>query len=218
MSLIAKRKLADEVAEAIQSKIASGEYAIGEKLPIESELMKLFGVGRSSIREAIKILSIQGLLDVQQGVGTFVATNQVHESLHKQMSKAEMADIIEVRSLLEVKIAEKAAISRTTKQLTVIQKFLNERKKCADKGDIEQCINADINFHTAIAEACGNQLLMEIYKTSSIEVKKLFNKKHVDTTAFINSHQLHEELYKSIQEQNAKNAGMIVKKIISRDY
>ena len=75
MALINKKTLAGEVAERLSTQIASGDYNVGDKLPIEPELMKTFGVGRSSVREAVKILSMQGLLHVQQGVGTFVATS-----------------------------------------------------------------------------------------------------------------------------------------------
>ncbi|WP_435524895.1 FadR/GntR family transcriptional regulator [Chryseobacterium indoltheticum] len=78
---IQRKTLAQEVAERLIEGISNDEYAIGEKLPIEPELMKIYGVGRSSIREAIKILSIQGILNVQQGVGTFVISKNAHESL-----------------------------------------------------------------------------------------------------------------------------------------
>ena len=70
---IRKKSLAEEVAELIKRQIDEGKLKENEKLPVESELAKLFGVGRSSIREAVRILSSMGLLNVQQGRGTFVA-------------------------------------------------------------------------------------------------------------------------------------------------
>ena len=103
---IQRKTLAQEVAERLIEGISNDEYAIGEKLPIESELMKIYGVGRSSIREAIKILSIQGILNVQQGVGTFVVSKNAHESLESQMNKAQIEEVQEVRSLLDSKIAK----------------------------------------------------------------------------------------------------------------
>ena len=68
-TIIQKKSLADEVAAKLQEQISLGHYKANDKLPIEPELMKNFGVGRSTIREAIKILANSGLLRVQQGVG-----------------------------------------------------------------------------------------------------------------------------------------------------
>ena len=66
-----KKSLAEEVSSLIREQINDGKLTKGEKLPTEPELMKLFGVGRSTIREAIKMLVNMGYLSVQQGRGTF---------------------------------------------------------------------------------------------------------------------------------------------------
>ena len=68
-TIIQRRSLADEEAEQVQKQIIDGELKEGDKLPIEAELMKEFGVGRSSIREAVKKLENMGYLKVQQGKG-----------------------------------------------------------------------------------------------------------------------------------------------------
>ena len=109
-TVIQKRSLADEVAAGLQQQISAGVYKVGDKLPTEPNLMKAFGVGRSSIREAIKILVNSGLLSVQQGVGTFVE-NQIadREPLGTRLKRADYGELDEVRKLLEIKIAQKAA-------------------------------------------------------------------------------------------------------------
>ncbi len=216
MSLINKKTLAEEVADRLIEQIFLGNYKIGDKLPIESELMKIFGVGRSSIREAIKILSIQGLLAVQQGVGTFVASDKIQESLNDQMGRAEIADVIEVRSLLEVKIAEKAALNRTATQLKTSKQWLSLRKKFAAENDVQNCIHADVNFHISIAEACGNPILTEIYKTASIQVTKSFVSSNLNTDSFKESHSLHEYLLQWIELQIPEKAASAANSIISR--
>lgn len=71
--IIQKKSLADMVAEQLRQQIAEGVYTIGDKLPTEPELMKTFKVGRSSIREAVKLLVNMGVVQVRQGAGTFVA-------------------------------------------------------------------------------------------------------------------------------------------------
>ena len=71
---IRKKSLAEELAARLQEQIAAGTFGIGEKLPPEPELMRIFGVGRSTVREAVRILSDMGLLRVRQGAGTFVVS------------------------------------------------------------------------------------------------------------------------------------------------
>src|ERR1700761_8723653 len=109
---INRKTLAEEVAAKLQEQILLGYYKANEKLPIEPELMKSFGVGRSSIREAIKLLANSGLLRVQQGVGTFVEPiTSNREPMDLRLKRANVKDLDEVRQLLEMKIAEKAAIN-----------------------------------------------------------------------------------------------------------
>lgn len=215
---IQRKTLAQEVADRLIEGIVSNEYAVGQKLPTEPELMKIYGVGRSSIREAIKILSIKGVLDVQQGVGTFVISNTIHESLESQMDKAQIEDVQEVRSLLDAKIAAKAALHRDEEQLEKIKFYLNQRNALAEEKKALECYQADINFHIAIAEACGNSLLKEIYKITSSHILRSFEIRHNDTSSFIISQAIHERLYLAIETQNAEEAAFIAQQIVDRIY
>ncbi|WP_415325294.1 FadR/GntR family transcriptional regulator [Chryseobacterium sp. MMS23-Vi53] len=215
---IQRKTLAQEVAERLAEGIVNNEFAVGEKLPTEPELMKLFGVGRSSIREAIKILSIKGVLDVQQGVGTFVVSNTIQESLESQMDKAQIEDVQEVRSLLDAKIAAKAAINRSEEQLKNIKMYLDQRNKFAEENKDLECYQADINFHIAIAEACGNTLLKEIFKIASSHILRSFESRHNDTESFIISQDIHNRLYLAIENKNAKEAAFIAQQIVDRVY
>ena len=78
-----KKSLAEEVSSLIREQINDGKLTKGEKLPTEPELMKLFGVSRSTVREAIKMLVNMGYLSVQQGRGTFVeSVTETNEPFH----------------------------------------------------------------------------------------------------------------------------------------
>ncbi|AYN00460.1 FadR/GntR family transcriptional regulator [Chryseobacterium sp. 3008163] len=216
---IQRKTLAQEVADRLIEGISSDEYAIGEKLPIESELMKIYGVGRSSIREAIKILSIKGILNVQQGVGTFVVAKNAQESLESQMNKAEIQDVQEVRSLLDSKIAAKAAMNRSEEDLKTIKKYLDLRSQFAEENLATECYQADINFHLAIAEACGNKLLREIYKVATKHILSSFEiRHHNNTDSFKISQKIHSELYQSIENRDAEKASIIAQKIVDQIY
>lgn len=212
--ILKKRSLADEVAASLQEQISLGKYKVNEKLPIEPELMKSFGVGRSTIREAIKILANSGLLRVQQGVGTFVelATGS-KEPMEQRLKRANVQDLDEVRQLLEMKIAEKAAINRTDADIMAIREHLNNRKKTATAGLIEACIEADVNFHVAIAEASKNEILADLYKSIAIHLKNWFLHTNADTRVFEETYTLHEQLLKSIIVGDAKKAWTLAAKI-----
>jgi len=215
MTIIQKRSLAEEVAEQLRKAIADGKYKTGEQLPIEPELMKQFGVGRSSVREAIRILANSGLLRVQQGVGTFIeAPAGINEPFHQRLKRAEAHDLDEVRQLLEMKIAEKAAANRTEKDLEKIKAKLDKRTAMAHGGSMEDCIEADIEFHMSIAEAAGNPILTDLYQSFSIQLKSWFLKIYPDVTIFQDT--LHTELYESIKNRDEKKAWDCITQIIQR--
>lgn len=215
MSIIVKKKsLADEVASRLQEQISLGKYRVNEKLPIEPELMKRFGVGRSTIREAIKILANSGLLRVQQGVGTFVESLAAsREPMDQRLKRANVQDLDEVRQLLEMKIAEKAALNRTDSDIIAIRHHLANRKRAASEGKIEECIAADVQFHIAIAEASKNEILADLYKSTSIHLKNWFFHIYPETRVFEETYILHEQLLKSIIAGDAKKAWSFAAKI-----
>jgi DNA-binding FadR family transcriptional regulator len=217
--LIVKRSLADEVASKLKEQIILGQYKVNEKLPIEPELMKKFGVGRSTIREAIKSLANSGMLRVQQGIGTFVEqTITNREPMEQRLKRANVKDLDEVRQLLEMKIAEKAAINRTEKDIIAIKNYLMARKQAGIDGLIEDCIEADICFHVAIAEASKNEILADLYKSTSVHLKNWFLLIYTDTQIFNESFELHQQLYKAIVAGDPKKAWQIAAKIIGHVY
>lgn len=214
-TLIHKKSLAEEVASKLQEQIALGHYKINEQLPIEAELMKSFGVGRSSIREAMKILANSGLLRIQQGVGTFVQeVTAIREPMDQRLKRASLQDLDEVRQLLELKIAEKAAMNRTEDDIIVMKKHLNDRMTAADRGLLEECVEADIQFHIAIAEASKNEILADLYKSVSKHLKKEFLNLYPDTKIFQDTYAIHELLLNNIIDQDPKKTWNTVAKIV----
>lgn len=199
---IQKKSLAHEVADRIKKAIVSGRYGVDEKLPTEPELMKQFGVCRSTIREAVRMLANSGLLTVQQGIGTFVADSiDDRESLAERLNRAASEDIDEIRQLLEVQIAKKAAINRTQVQLDQMEFFLNARIQASIDGKIEECVQADINFHVTIAKASGNEILADMYAAFSSHLKDWFLNRYSDTDPFLRSNDSHVALFSSLKNK-----------------
>ena len=214
-NLIQKKSLADVVASRLCEQISLGQYKVNEQLPIEPELMKSFGVGRSTIREAIKILANSGLLRVHQGVGTFVDQLTANkEPMDLRLKRANVKDLDEVRQLLEMKIAEKAALNRTESDILAIRTHLENRKRAAKEGLMNECIEADVQFHVSIAEASKNEILADLYKTASIHLKNWFLQIYPDTRVFEETYALHEQLLKSIIAGDPKKSWNIAAKIL----
>jgi DNA-binding FadR family transcriptional regulator len=215
--IIEKKSLADEVADRLHKQIISKEYKVGDKLPTEPQLMKTYGVGRSTIREAIKIISNLGFLNVQQGVGTFVKSKTANEPISQRLKRADIHELDEVRQILEMKIAEKAASKRTKDDIAKINKCLLEREMAGKNGLLEECIEADINFHIAIAEASHNTILSDLYKMVAIHLKEGFTHIYRDTSCFVKSQPSHEQLLRYIVAQDKKKAFNTALKITIQD-
>lgn len=209
-SIIQKKSLAEEVAEQLQKEITEGKLKEGDKLPIEPELMKIFGVGRSTIREAIKMLLNRGYLSVQQGRGTFVESQMpTSEPFEQRLKRADIRDLYDVRKILEAAIAERAALRRTEQDLKDIQRYAMERKTSAKDGLLKECIEADIHFHVAVAKATHNEILFELYRSASVHLQKGYSHIYDDTKHFLDSQPLHEKLVKHITDRNASKASSI---------
>jgi len=214
MHPIKRKSLADEVADRLRHSIEKGIYPLNSKLPAEPELMQQFEVGRSTIREAVKFLTQQGFVAVHQGLGTFVVSRTGHNDLDAKIEQANFAEVFEVRQLLEIKIVEKAALNRKSAHIEKMRRKLRERKQFADSGIKSACIEADIAFHTLLAESSGNNILFELYRTLSEHVTKFFEQIYTDTTSFTDSQKIHEDLLTAVEQQNAPEALKLLKKII----
>jgi DNA-binding FadR family transcriptional regulator len=204
---IPRHSLADAVVGRLQQQLSLGVYKPGDKLPSEPELMAEFGVGRSTIREAVRILANTGHVTVRQGSGTMVeAQRGIAEPLPQRLRRSNAADLDEVRQLLEIKIAEKAALFRTRKDITKMKGLLELRNAAALSNDIEAAIHSDIQFHISIAVASRNDILADLYRTVAEQMTRHFHQTHLTTKSFIESQQLHEQLLQAIIHQDAKKA------------
>ena len=182
-----KHSLADTLAQRLQRRIAAGKFRTGERLPTESELMRMFGVGRSTVREAVRMLSDRGFLNVRQGAGTFVAAPAASDALVEQrLRRADIRELDEVRKILESLLAQRGA--------------------AAEAGDLERCIAADIAFHAAIAEATHNEILSELYRTTTGHLQKGFRHIYRDTACFRASQPTHARLARNIADTNVQQA------------
>ncbi|MBB6270146.1 DNA-binding FadR family transcriptional regulator [Pedobacter cryoconitis] len=212
-------KLYEKVIGLIKEDISQGKYKAGEKIPSEPELMKLYDVGRSSIREAIKTLAISGILKVQQGSGTFVNQSFQEVSIEQRLRRADFDDVNAVRGLLEKEIVKLATQNRTEEQLGEMERCLENRKLAIQDEDALLCADADIAFHTAIALACSNPVLSDLYYSFTLIMRNFFQAREKQgISRFAMNHHLHEQLFKAIKSKKTNQSQSVLQKILDNNY
>jgi len=156
--------LVAETIDALQREVTSGNWAVGARIPTETELVEQLGVGRGTVREAVRALTYSGMLEVRRGYGTFVRSDtEMGDALQRRLLHSDHHEVFEVRRALEVEGAILAAQRRTDDDLTVIEDALRRRTAAARKVDIEEFIAADIAFHQAVVGASHNRVLTQLY-------------------------------------------------------
>jgi DNA-binding FadR family transcriptional regulator len=154
------------LADALRARILTGELKPGARLPIEPDLSALYGVSRSTVREALRVLASQNLIATTRGVsgGSFIAypnpeqiAGYLEASLRllSQSGNLTIGQLAEARQMLEVPAAGLAARRRSDEQLQNLKLALFERGQVS----LEQAIAASKSFHTALVRATGSPLV-----------------------------------------------------------
>jgi len=215
----ASEKLSDQVTNKIRRDISQGIYKVGEKIPAEPELMKLYSVGRSTIREAIKTLAMTGILRVQQGSGTFINAGVQHETIDQRLRRADFDQVNAVRKLLEAEIIRLATKNHTEKDLEEMKECLEKRRLAILTDGLQACVDADIVFHVAIARASSNDVLADLYQSFTSVIREYFAKREtLGVSHFAMSHHLHVQLLQAIKSKKEKQAQLAIDKIIENNY
>ena len=160
-----QKRLPELAAEQIKNLIAEGSLSVGEKLPNEFEMAEQLQVGRGTIREAIKILISQNIVEVRRGCGTFVCerTGIIDDPLGLWMiedKKKLSLDLCEVRMMLEPQIARNAAANATDTDIKALKELANAVEENIKKG--ESHVENDIRFHELIARLSNNEVITKL--------------------------------------------------------
>jgi len=160
---VARTTRTGDICRKMVTHLIRGDWGPGEQIPPERELCLRLGVGRASLREALKALEIIGMIETRLGDGTYVCERS--EFLSRPLlwaiassSEAESQELVEARALIEVELAGLAAQRATAADLEEIGVHLDEWDEAKD--DLEKLRRSDIAFHVAIARASHNSILM----------------------------------------------------------
>jgi GntR family transcriptional repressor for pyruvate dehydrogenase complex len=144
-------------------QLIRGTWSEGERIPAERELCQKLGVGRASLREALKALEIMGMIETRLGDGTYVCKRSDFFSRPllwaiASSSEADARELIEARMLIEVELAGLAAEHATAENLKELVGHLDRMEKT--RKSFGEFVQADVNFHLAIGRAAANSILM----------------------------------------------------------
>jgi GntR family transcriptional repressor for pyruvate dehydrogenase complex len=164
--VIQAARLYEQIVQQIEESIRKGELSEGSQLPAERDLAGQFGVSRTAVREAIKALQEKGLVDAFPGRGTFVTngtSNPMRRSLDRIIKSGEpdgLAYLVEVREILEPEIAALAAIRADDQDFAAMRESVEVMDNAGR--DSDAFIEADLDFHLALAEAAANPIVLSL--------------------------------------------------------
>lgn len=181
LSNIKSKLLAEQVQEQIYQYILEQQYETGSRIPNEFQLASRFGVGRSTIREAVKLLISRGVLEVRRGSGTYVVSTAPTDldplGLLRFEDKMGLAlDLANVRLMLEPGIAEMAALNATEEDIQKLRELCDvvEHKILAGESYIQE----DIAFHTCVAACAKNKVVEQLIPIIDTAVLMFVNVTH----------------------------------------
>lgn len=165
MKPIIRTSLSDEITQRIIDLISQRVLKPGERLPSEKELASQFGVGRTTIREALRSLAVLGIVEGRVGEGTFVSsTNRRYLEKALQwgllIDRKDVRDLIETRLLLESQTAFWAAQRGTKLNLQEIEGAIKGMEESIH--DPESYLRADLQFHISVAQASQNSIFYQL--------------------------------------------------------
>lgn len=184
----------------MQDMIRSGRWPVGDRIPPEPELVAHFGVGRNTIREAVRALEHSGMLVPRRGDGTYVRSrNVLAAAIERCLPGPAHLELLEARRAVEAQAAASAAERATPEQIAALRACLAEAEHALSRTDVASYAQADIAFHASLVDASGNTLLVELYG-GIVEVMQRMHASIVDASVADGRHpQGHRELVDAIE-------------------
>jgi DNA-binding FadR family transcriptional regulator len=207
-NITGKESLSYEISLKIKELIISKKLNPGDKLPNETELCEIMNVSRPTIREAIKFLTSNNIVEVLRGKGTFVSKNpgMINDPLGVDFinSKNILQYLFEARMVIEPGVAKIAAKSATKEDLERIEKYIDEMKNVANSK--KNYSNNDLKFHIAIAKATKNPIIQRIVPIIHEAIIKSYKETSEDEDSVKRAIEAHRKIYQAIKAQDCELA------------
>lgn len=215
MAEIKRNTLGQQILEAVLDIIEKNGYKKGDKLPTEKELSEKLGVGRNSLREAMKSLSISGAVQSLAGKGTFLLKEPSDirgENISDAVSEASTLEILQARMIIETEaavlaaqngVSEKSKLQNFEKTLLELEKSLDEKRESASDDNFK--------YHVELVKLCGNRFLCKMHHSI---IKDIQNSRRILTIEFSNAEfekSVHRKIFEAIKERDAQKTRCAMK-------
>ncbi|ALS27109.1 FadR/GntR family transcriptional regulator [Paenibacillus cisolokensis] len=208
MPKIRKQHVHELVAQEIQNFIREHRLKEGDRLPSVAEMTELFGVGRSSLREALRYLEAIGIVRVENGKGVFVRDAidafRFSGTIRVEHERRYLLAALDVRRALEGKAVELAAKRITPGQVKEIEQCLKEYKRLKENG--KDTSKIDFMFHMLVIKAAGNPVLESVLTSVSGMYERFFNEPLGEKRLFDETYPYHFTMFEGIAAHDVDRA------------
>ncbi len=221
-----KKQAYYKVIEYISEEVEKGAISKGDRVPSERDMIEILGIGRNSIREALKILDILGVVERRQGDGTYIKESfdkwfSKPMSVAIMLSETNKKEIFEFRNMIEVEIASLAAERITDEEINELTECYDEMIKIEDQ---EVITEYDLKFHSILAKASKNIIIINSYNAMDYMLDlfiydvrvEAFNNEGLELAA-----RVHDDLYKAVVRRDTVAAAEAMKehmKVVRKYY
>lgn len=215
----------DMVVDSLLDAIVSKQYVVGSQLPIESELCKMLGVSRITVRESLKKLEMMGVVTIQQGKGTFVEKIGLNTFMQPMyglidFNTFDVSTIYEARLYIETGSCRLAAKHRTEKNIEALESLLKKMKTALHQERVEAFIQYDRDFHIEVAETSNNNIIRAVVTNLEDISDACFKRLHKVFTFMNDVHKHHKRIFDAIVagDEDEAEAAIRVHTLASRDF
>ena len=195
----------------LADQMFDGKLKKNEQIESDRVLAEKLGVGRSAIREALKVLDVLGMIDIRPGQGSYLSGGEenffnIPLSWSLFLNGNQTEDIVELRNLLEVKAAALAATCTNQEKINKLEEIAMRMQKSFETKNYREFLQDDIVFHTCIAECSGNQVIFNMLQTIRNFMKHISQTGMVDEIQLEEIYKEHQLIYSAIRERNSELA------------
>jgi len=208
---IKSRSVSELVAQRLIDMIRKGQLVAGQQLPPERELAVLFDVGRPAVREAIRGLSLLGLVKIQQGEGNFISSLNVEDlmeplSLLIDLHVDQINELFAARKIIEGGITRLACERLTDAEIERLRLNIDEARAALERNDHDGIRRLDIELHETIINACGNVYLQKVAQGIRLLSRKSRTITTVIPSILQSTFDDHEHIVQALAERNPAKA------------
>jgi GntR family transcriptional repressor for pyruvate dehydrogenase complex len=225
MRRVRRVSVVDEIVEQFTQGILSGKWPPGSTLPSLRIFATETGVSMLTVREALRVLQARGLVETRHGVGTFVRSPEDLDAVPWVLASEdadEYLELVEAREVIETNLLRLAALRRTPEQLVRLRRVIADME--AARTDVSAFLEADVEFHDAMAEAADNRILLRAMRAIHGPLRRLIANRtmhHLETVGHLDGPIAdHRDLVDSLEARDVEAHMASLERIMSRarDY